>query len=166
MSARFWLFSLASAGVALTGGLGLGLYATTSPRVAMADAEMPLSAIEDSSAPAGSADLAGPMEISCKGCGPTLAQRQMASMMGGWSGYEDPVVRDYMAQAEDSPEDLLPENHPVPPPPARQLPASIERFAVGETAPAEPVQLAQGSRSGAGDVAMTAGEYYREGGSY
>lgn len=160
MSARFCLFSLASAGAALAGGLGLGLYATTPQRIAMTDVEMPYSATQADGGSAYPADLGGPAEISCKGCGPTLAQRQMASMMGGWNGYDDPVVKDYVARGEDSPEDLLPEDYAAPAPPARHLPAHVERFAAGETATTEPVQLAQGSRGVAADAVLPAGGSY------
>lgn len=142
MSARFWLFSMASAGAALTAGLGLGFYATTPPRVAFTDyAE---------TAPAGGSDAApdltslnGPADVRCTGCGPTLADRQMAAMMGGWDGYSDPVVQDYGAR-DEAPENLLPAPSDPPPSPAHQLPANIDQFAAGEVAAPQPVQWAQG----------------------
>ncbi len=155
MSPRFWLFSLASAGAALAGGLGLGMYATTSPRVAFTDAATPYSDYQESVVQPEPAALNGPAEITCKGCGPTLADRQMAMMGGGWSGYDDPVVRDYMAQDHE-----ISEVTPVPeealPVPVSQLPANIERFAAGEVD--VPVRMAQ--RSLAADAAPLNGGSY------
>ncbi|MEV5033985.1 hypothetical protein [Sphingobium sp. LMC3-1-1.1] len=91
MSARFWLFSCACAATALTGGYGLGLYATTSPRAALEtplpQAAMPQDSLSD---PAG---LTGPAVVDCKGCGPTLADRQMAADLANWNGSNDPDVR-------------------------------------------------------------------------
>lgn len=161
MSARFWLFSLASAGAALMSGLGLGLYATTSPRVALQDAPMSLSTTQDNWTDPYPADLNGPAEVRCSGCGPTLAQRQMAAMTGGWNGYDDPVVRDYQAQTKDDPEDLMPAGQDgPPPPPVRRLPANIERFAAGEMEPSpQPVQYAQGSGGADVDAAQVGGSY-------
>lgn len=145
MSPRFWLFSLASAGAALTSGLGLGLYATTSPRTAVVDYQEPASATqreEDPSLWAASDD--GPTEVKCTGCGPTLAQRQMASLMGSWDGYDDPAVRDYERQDIQPPEDLLADVPDAPPsPPMHQLPDNVERFAAGDTAAPQPARLVQ-----------------------
>ena len=161
MSARFWLFSLASAGAALASGLGLGLYATTPPRVAMPAVETPLSATQDSGTRAYPTDLNGPTEITCKGCGPTLAQRQMVSMMGGWSGYDDRLTRDYMAQDKDRPEDLLREDQDAPPAPhAPRLPANVERFAAGEVTAPEPVRFAQGNGDATEDDSVPVGGTY------
>jgi hypothetical protein len=146
MSARFWLFSMASAGVALASGLGLGLYATTPPRVAFDDVESSYSAPQESVAQPDTTGLNGPTEITCRGCGPTLADRQMAAMMsGGWTGYDDPVVRDYMAQDYQPDEDQPLQPEYVQATPIRQLPANIERFAAGESDAPQPVQIAQGS---------------------
>ena len=144
MSARFWLFSMASAGAALMGGLGLGLYATTPPRTSFSDYQESAAVAQSQDAMFDATHLNGPQEVRCTGCGPTLAQRQMAAMMGGWDGYSDPVVRDYAAQA-DEPEGLLSETADAPPSPMHQLPANIDRFAIGETTAAQPVQLAQGA---------------------
>ncbi|WP_340265692.1 hypothetical protein [Sphingobium mellinum] len=160
MSARFWLFSLASAGAALVSGLGLGLYATTPPRDATPDAEISFPATRDSGAPGYSADLNGPTEVSCNGCGPTLAQRQMASMMGGWDGHDDPVVKEYMAQGKNSPEDLLPDDYATPVPPPRHLSPNVERFAAGDAAAPEPVQLAHAPGGVIDDVVLPAGGSY------
>lgn len=155
MSARFWLFSLASAGAALTSGLALGLYATTPPRVAFTDFEPSYSTSSDPIVAADGADLAGPEEIDCKGCGPTLAQRQMTAMMGSWSGYDDPVVQRYEAQDVQSGTGWEPLED-APPSPVHRLPANIDRFANGEDAEPQsqsqlqpqpqPTQLAQGSQ--------------------
>ena len=145
MSARFWLFSLASAGAALTSGLALGLYATTPPRVAFTDIESSYSASPDPVIATDGGDLAGPEEIDCKGCGPTLAQRQMTAMMGSWSGYDDPAVQRYEAQDVQTDTDWQPLAD-APPSPVHRLPANIERFANGDDAPPHPAQLAQGSQ--------------------
>ncbi|KXU30161.1 hypothetical protein A0J57_15575 [Sphingobium sp. 22B] len=86
MSARFWLFSCACAGVALTGGFGLGLYATTQPRPGT-ETSLPQAVSPDGTGyDMGSADLTGPAIVRCDGCGPTLADRQMAADMAGWDG--------------------------------------------------------------------------------
>ncbi|WP_232307413.1 MULTISPECIES: hypothetical protein [Sphingobium] len=129
--------------MALTGGYGLGLYATTPPRLGT---ETPL---PDAVAPDGSdhdptsADLNGPAIIHCSGCGPTLADRQMAADMAGWSGMSDPLVRDYAARDEPNQTDYA-----DPPPPVRTLPASIERLAAGESdGDWPPVQIAQARNS-------------------
>jgi len=149
MSPRFWLFSLASAGSALMAGLGLGLYATTPPRVALADGDAPYSAPQITEAEPDSASLNGPSEIRCTGCGPTLAQRQMAAMVGGgWSGYDDPLVRDYMAQDYGTDEDQPLPSGEIASPSAPQLPDNVERFAAGEYDAPPPMQLAQGGVSG------------------
>ncbi|WP_449470761.1 hypothetical protein [Sphingobium chungangianum] len=145
MSPRFWLFSLASAGAALVSGLGLGLYATTPPRLSFTDVQSssypasPISVTQSES----STDLAGPQEINCKGCGPTLADRQMASMTAGWSGYDDPVVQHYEAQDQQA-DDWQPLED-APPSPMHRLPANIDRFANGDDAQPQPTQLAQGN---------------------
>lgn len=144
MSARFWLFSMTSAGAALVSGLGLGFYATTPPRMAFGELEATRPIAQGTDAAPSLADLNGPVEIRCTGCGPTLAQRQMAMMMGGWDGYSDPVVQDYAAQDYGAPDEpMLPEAD-AQPSPIHQLPANVDRFAAGEPATPEPVQLAQG----------------------
>ncbi|MFC4592899.1 hypothetical protein [Sphingobium tyrosinilyticum] len=155
MSARFWLFSMASAGAALAGGLALGLYATTPPRIAFTDAEIPYSAQQESASQPDVTGLSGPTDIKCQGCGPTLADRQMAVMMGGgWSGYDDPAVRDYMAQEYSADDDApLPQDYEQPTP--VRLPANIERFAAGESDGSQPVQIAQGSVATASPVTAT-----------
>jgi hypothetical protein len=137
MSARFWLFSLVCAGTALTGGYGLGLYATTQPRAGM-ETPLPEAAVPEEAGhdPAG---LTGPATIRCEGCGPTLADRQMAADMAGWDGADDPAWRDYAARED---EDRT--GYAEPPPPVRILPASVERFAAGESEGRfQPVRIAQ-----------------------
>ncbi|WP_150291116.1 hypothetical protein [Sphingobium estronivorans] len=139
MSARFWLFSSACAGAALIGGYGLGLYVTTPPRAAL-ETPLPQAAVAQG-APDDSASLAGPAVIDCKGCGPTLADRQMAADRAGWDGMSDPVVRDYAEQDEAIPVD---EGESPPPVTARTLPAAVERFAADESEDRrEPVRIAQ-----------------------
>jgi hypothetical protein len=76
-------------------------------------------------------DLNGPALVECKGCGPTLADRQMAANMAGWDGTNDPVVRDYTADYAMQ-DDAMQADYGAPPAPVRTLPASIERFAAGE----------------------------------
>ncbi|WP_176592149.1 hypothetical protein [Sphingobium sp. EM0848] len=78
MSARFWLFSSACAGAALIGGYGLGLYATALPRPAMETA-LPDAPARGDSAAYDPVALNGPAIVTCKGCGPALADRQMAA---------------------------------------------------------------------------------------
>ena len=127
MSTRFLLFSCACAGVALTGGYGLGLYATTSPRAAV-ETPLPQAAMVEGDAPS---DLNGPALVECKGCGPTLADRQMAANMAGWDGMNDPVVRDYTADYVTQ-DDAMQADYGAPPAPVPTSPASIEGFAAGE----------------------------------
>lgn len=137
MSPRFRLFSSMCAGAAVMGGSGLGFYATTPPK-AGTETVLPQAAM-----PAGAddgltlADLTGPAVIHCTGCGPALADRQMAADMAGWDGMDDPAVRDYAAQ-----EELVPASYAEPPPtPATQtLPVSIE----GDW---QPVRMAQAPNS-------------------
>lgn len=139
MSARFWLFSLACTGTALTGGYGLGIYATTPPR---AGVETPLPQMAaPQSAPydmtGDMAGLTGPAIIQCKGCGPTLADRQMAADRAGWDGMQDPVVRDYAAQEESGQS-----GYAAPVPLEGTEPAPAERFAESEDSWG-PVRVAQ-----------------------
>ncbi|QDC38652.1 hypothetical protein [Sphingobium fuliginis] len=143
MSARFWLFSCACAGGALTGGFGLGLYATTQPRPGT-ETSLPQAVSPDGTGyDMGSADLTGPAIVRCDGCGPTLADRQMAADMAGWDGMNDPAVRDYAAQGDEMTPD-----HAEPPQTVRTLPASIERFANGESEGSfQPVRIAQAPES-------------------
>src|SRR3546814_20855265 len=112
MSARFWLFSCACAGAALTGGFGLGLYATTPPRLGtetvLPQAVSPDGADYDMM----SANLAGPAVVRCDGCGPTLADRQMAADMAGWDGMNDTVVGGSAAADVGMPPDNRPESAP------------------------------------------------------
>lgn len=145
MSARFWLFSMASAGAALAGGLGLGFYAVTPPRAAVAAYDDGMAFSEEAQGmPLDSTGLNGPVEVRCTGCGPTLAQRQMQASYGSWSGYDDPVVQDYEARGSDEPEDLMAQVDDMPPSPVHQLPDRIERFAKGENAAPSPMRIAQG----------------------
>ncbi|WP_242125738.1 hypothetical protein [Sphingobium sp. Sx8-8] len=130
MSARFWLFSSLCGGAALTGGLGLGIYATTQPRVAWTETSLPETPVEQRAFV--HADLNGPSVIDCKGCGPTLADRQMMADRAAWDGSDDAFVRDYAAQDDQVPEDYvdpLPYQGAVGQP--RTLPATVERFAAG-----------------------------------
>ncbi len=155
MSARFWLFSCASAGVALTGGYGLGLYATTSPR-AWVETALP-EATTRNDPPYETAALSGPAIIHCKGCGPTLADRQMAAEMAGWNGMNDPAVREYASQDEEIPVDVV-----EPPPRVRTLPASVERFVSDEGGDWGTVRIAQApdSKTPAEDIPADAAISY------
>lgn len=141
MSARFWLFSLSCAGAALVGGFGLGLYATTPQKLPWAETILPEAPIQHDPYALDPAELTGPAEIDCKGCGPTLADRRMAMDMAGWQGMNDPVVRDYAAQDDSFQADHGP---PPEPPVVQRLPAAIERFAAGEAGePWQRVKVAQ-----------------------
>ena len=106
MVMRFWL---AGGGVMISGlmaGMGLGSYVTHIP----ASPPSSLQA-DDGSASASTSGLAdsgpspdalrGPMEIDCKGCGPTLPERRMAADMAalpvpnyGEQSYDDPPLPD------------------------------------------------------------------------
>lgn len=103
MSARFWLFSCACAGAALTGGLGLGFYASTPPRMAWSEAALPKASVQQGGDDTALAGMNGPAIIHCKGCGPALADRRRAADMEGWDGMNDPAVRAYEAQDEMAP---------------------------------------------------------------
>ena len=145
MSARFWLFSMASVGAALVGGMSLGLYATTSPRAAVAEYDAGSSVVEE--AHMASLDmmaLNGPQEVKCTGCGPTLAERQFHAASASWDGYDDATVRDYDGQEPGQPEDLLADLDRPMHSPAHQLPEEIERFANGDGLAPYPVRVAQG----------------------
>lgn len=140
MSARFWLFSMVSAGAALAGGLGLGFYAVTPPRTALeAYDQSDLTVAQVEEAALNPTLMSGPEEVRCTGCGPTLAQRQMAADFASWDGYGDPIVEDYEAGQPDPPEDLLSSVEDAPP----RLPAQVERFASGEDVAPYPMKIAQ-----------------------
>lgn len=141
MSARFWLCALVSAGAALTGGLGLGLYTTTSPKAAWRETELPEAPVQQAGVEMASAGMIGPAIVHCKGCGPTLADRQMAADRAGWDGMNDPVVQHYAAQDEVAPADYA---EPPAAPSAQKLPAAIARFASGGyEGSRQPVTVAQ-----------------------
>lgn len=127
-------------------GLALGLYATTPPRVTFTDVALPYSNPQEHVVEPDTSSLNGPTEILCQGCGPTLADRQMAAMMGGaWSGYDDPAVRDYMAQDQWADEDGSLHPQDAQPVPAPRFPPNVERFAAGEVDAPQPVQVTQAS---------------------
>ncbi|WP_022683305.1 hypothetical protein [Sphingobium bisphenolivorans] len=138
MSARFWLFSLACSGAALTGGLGLGVYATTPQKLPWAETVLPEATIhQDAYDPA---ELTGPAIVKCSGCGPTLADRQMATDMAGWDASNDPMWHDYNSQPnyEQANYDAEPEA-----PAAQPLPVSVERYATEGSTQPWPVKVAQ-----------------------
>jgi hypothetical protein len=137
MPGTFWMSAGATAAAAMVMGLGLGTYATSPQGGSPADVTAEESWIGES-APLMAEDTAlrGPTEIICKGCGPTLADRQWHADMAGWdqsgmTGGEssDPVVRDYLS---DTPLDE--EAPPEPPRAIEQLPANIVRFASADVA--------------------------------
>ncbi|WP_286868515.1 hypothetical protein [Sphingobium sp.] len=147
---QHWILSGMTVAAATVMGLGLGAYVTrpqsSAPRTQkdVAYAEPSDSSLSDQVAdPAGR----GPAIIRCTGCGPTLAERRMASDMAGLDadgmidGTSDPVVHDYLTQGE-----AAEAVYPVPPPsPIHQLPPPIARFAAGEAATPPPtLQPAQG----------------------
>ena len=106
---QHWILSGMTVAAATVMGLGLGAYVTrpqsSAPRTQkdVAYAEPSDSSLSDQVAdPAGR----GPAIIRCTGCGPTLAERRMASDMAGLDadgmidGTSDPVVHDYLTQGE------------------------------------------------------------------
>lgn len=124
MSARFWWFTMACAGGALAGGGGLGLYTITPQNTVPVRDGAPVQPLEGATSyyDSHSAEMAmkGPTVIRCTGCGPTLADRRMTADMAGWSGADDPIVQDYMAQADELSMDVAPSPLPAP---VRTLPA-------------------------------------------
>lgn len=145
MSVRFWLFSVASAGAALAGGLSLGLYATTPPRAAISTYDDSSFVYEErQTATQDLRALNGPQEVKCTGCGPTLAERQYYAAPATWNGYDDPMVQDYDAQEPNRPEDLLTDARDHAPPQVHQLPENIDPFANGDTPAPHPMRIVQG----------------------
>lgn len=132
MSTRFWTGSAALIGASAIFGLTLGSFATRVPsRDFGGYATTSSDEVGDSPSMAAQPDN-GPGEILCKGCGPTLAERQMAADNPGWdpdgmvTGSTDPMVTDYEAQKDYA---------PLAEPPStdmHRLPANIQRFADGE----------------------------------
>lgn len=142
MTTRFWLASGGMLAGALVAGFGLGSFVTSTPSASFTPGDLSTSIAPgtDSLLPV-PITYAGPAEIRCKGCGPTLAERKMAVDMAGADadgmidGTRDPVVQDYLAQG-----DALSQQETAPPPPVPTLPGlppAIERLAAGH--PAQPL---------------------------
>ncbi|MET0372291.1 MAG: hypothetical protein ABW039_13060 [Sphingobium sp.] len=142
MSTRFWLASSGVVAGAIVAGLSLGAYAVSPPRSAWADdAAATLDVAVGAVGSSGVDDRPSIHVVHCKGCGPTLAERQRAADLAGLdldsmiSETRDPVVLDYAAQDKAA---LI---EPAPPPPSR-LPPMAERLAAAN-APAPPPQFRQ-----------------------
>lgn len=138
-STRFWLASAGTLCGAAVLGLSLGAYVTGSPASRWeesASTQASLSGMQDT-ADLDAAAPRGPDEIKCRGCGPTLAERDRARDMAGLDlnglidGSRDPQVRAYMAQEEALP--------PPMPPTAQRLPTMVERFAAADDRAQPPV---------------------------
>ncbi|MFC3440254.1 hypothetical protein ACFOKF_03410 [Sphingobium rhizovicinum] len=139
MPMQFWMATGATMGAAMVMGLGLGQYVTSPQGRSPADQ----SVVESGYDPQPSADSAiamdeAPVAIHCTGCGPTLAERRWQADMAGLdadgmiAGSDDPVVRDYMADAaEDTPQATQ-----VTSSPQQLVPVHVVRFA--DNAPAAP----------------------------
>lgn len=151
MSARFWLFSMASAGAALAGGVSLGFYATTPQRLAVAAYEDSGFFVEQGQA--ATSDLTalnGPVDVRCTGCGPTLADRQRYADAATWNGYDDPLVQDYDAQDPARSEDLMTDVSDTTASPAHRLPDEAERLASDDDSAPHPIRVVQGVPIAAG----------------
>lgn len=139
-----WIVSGMTVAVATVMGLGLGAYVTSPQAPALpADAGTVYAASDDSSASSYSISPTdrGPSDIRCTGCGPSLADRRVALDRTGLDadgmieGTSDPIVRDYLAQGEETEAAF-----PAPPPsPVHQLPEPIARFAAGQVVTPPPV---------------------------
>ncbi len=144
MSTRFWLCSAGILGSSAVLGLGLGHFVTNAPQRGAAGISSAIEgpqASEDGGSFAPSAD-AGPGRVVCRGCGPTLAERRMASDMAGLDadgmidGTADPVVRDYLRDAPS------PQLRDIPPSPVHRLPLNVQRFADGPAEASPPPVVA------------------------
>ncbi|ALR19208.1 MULTISPECIES: hypothetical protein [Sphingobium] len=134
MARTFWIAGASATGAAVLLGMGLGHFVTTperAPRVA--ETEMFDAPEDDLAGFAPTTPEQGPAVIRCTGCGPTLAERQMAADQGNWDadgmihGSTDPVVQDYMTSGDGT---AMPVE--TPPASASRLSPSPERLAAGE----------------------------------
>lgn len=160
MSSRFWLLGSGTIVAAACAGMVLGGYATTQPRGVsggasdydMALVERGASGAQDMADGSGSfgSGMRPSEPITCKGCGPTLADRRFAADMAGLdadgyvTGTTDAIVQDYLRdESLPPPADLLEPVKARPAPAARvaPLPATIVRIALGGQA-----QIADGSQ--------------------
>lgn len=144
MSSRFWIAGTGTMVAAACAGLLLGGYATTPPRsmldsdvsheAALADEDMAALTVAEVSRDTG-ASMAPVGPVTCKGCGPTLADRRFAADMAGLdmdgyvTGTTDAIVRDYLADE--------------PPPVDVQEPAKARPAAMSVSPPAV-VRIARG----------------------
>lgn len=140
---RLWMLSATTMAAAAAMGLALGGYVTSPQRSSPERADAPYGALQASEATQAPIDKPGPTEIHCTGCGPTLADRHYAAQMAGLdgdgmiSGSDDPVVQDYLADAQ-----ATPPAGAAPPTPVPSLPANIAPFADSAPAAAPPMPVA------------------------
>lgn len=133
---RLWMVSATTMSAAAAMGLALGSYVTSPQRSPLERPDMVEALAPTDDAALASADP-GPMEIHCTGCGPTLADRHYAAQMAGMdsegmmSGSNDPVVQDYLAQAQ-----AMPPVDDAPPP--RIDPPKIQSVRYADNGPAAP----------------------------
>ncbi|WP_239018757.1 hypothetical protein [Sphingobium terrigena] len=159
-----WMLSGMTVAAATVMGLGLGAYVTSPQTSTLPD---DAGAVYADSGDSGASNYAtdpvdhGPGEIRCTGCGPSLADRRRALDMAGLDadgmidGTSDPVVRDYLAQGEET-DTAFPA--PPPPSPVHQLPQTIARFAAGEAVTPPPVLQPAQAEGVPATVATTAGD--------
>lgn len=138
MAVNRWISATAVGVAALVGGLGLGAYATSTQGYAAADIPAQVASTDSSDiflSDSADTPLSGPEIIDCKGCGPTLADRQWQADMAAYdAGYmvddsNDPVVREYERDYERY-GSVDPQPSPI-----HRLPDTIERFARGAESP-------------------------------
>jgi hypothetical protein len=149
---RIWMLSAATVTTAIAMGVALGGYATSPQRPPLENPPEPYDYAQTDTPVPGPADR-GPRTIHCIGCGPTLADRRMAAMTGydsdGMiSGSRDPVVQDYLAEADPLP----PVEAPVPV--IRQLPPNIVRFARGPSPASRPAAAPAPAQPAEGAIPM------------
>ncbi len=101
---RLWMLSAGTVVAAGVMGVSLGAYVTSTPISPLAESAQAetVDYNDDSTSPPAVADSiaeTGPVEIHCKGCGPTLAERRWTKDMAGvgtpndnWDTVPEPVV--------------------------------------------------------------------------
>ncbi|MGV3770321.1 MAG: hypothetical protein ACO1NM_09855 [Sphingobium phenoxybenzoativorans] len=149
MSSRFWIVGGAVMLLSIAAGYGLGGFAggrfgggvwqdLRGYENTQAEAGSDEQALSDTSVsnlnPADGGDLPPtPDEIVCKGCGPTLAERNM--MGNAYAiGENDPALRDYEAQGDSA-------EHEAAAPPT--VVATVKKAAPGAAGMVEPTRPAQ-----------------------
>lgn len=134
-----WMPAGATLAAAMVMGVSLGSYATSQPRSVVDEPVEDASYAAGTTQPEATVAMAGPVEVKCTGCGPSLEERRWRAENAGWdsglsaSDSGDRVVRDYYAQLPaDDPSPTLadePSTAQVDP-----LPDNVARFARGEMA--------------------------------